>query len=354
MNREMTSMERVLTAISHKEPDRIPLFLLLSMYGAKELGMTVKEYFGKPQNIIEAQVRMTKKYNNDCYYGFSYAAIEFEAWGGEVLFSDDGPPNAGAPIIKKNTNINTLSPPSIKESKGLLRVLNTIEDLKKVAGDTKPIIGVVMSPVSLPVMQMGFDNYLDVMIERPDFFNKLIEINREFCIKWANAQLAAGATAICYFDPISSTSIITKNMYNTRIHEISKSTIEGIKGPTALHLASGNCMPIINELLETGIAMIGVSSKENIGEIKDICRNRQTVLGNLNGIEMCNWSSSDAENAVIDIIKKAGKGGGLIISDNHGEIPLQVKEDTLLTISETVNKWGRYPLTWVGGKDDES
>ena len=31
----MNSMERTIAAISHKEPDRVPLFLLLSLYGAK-------------------------------------------------------------------------------------------------------------------------------------------------------------------------------------------------------------------------------------------------------------------------------------------------------------------------------
>jgi len=40
---KMTSMERVLTTLSHNEPDRVPLFLTLSMYRAKELGTTVKE-----------------------------------------------------------------------------------------------------------------------------------------------------------------------------------------------------------------------------------------------------------------------------------------------------------------------
>jgi len=37
MNR-MTSLERVLTTLGHNEPDRVPLFLLLTMHGAKELG----------------------------------------------------------------------------------------------------------------------------------------------------------------------------------------------------------------------------------------------------------------------------------------------------------------------------
>jgi len=37
----MTSMERVLTTLSHKEPDRVPLFLLATMHGAKELGLSI-------------------------------------------------------------------------------------------------------------------------------------------------------------------------------------------------------------------------------------------------------------------------------------------------------------------------
>ena len=34
-----TSMERVLTTLGHREPDRVPLFLLLSLHGARELGL---------------------------------------------------------------------------------------------------------------------------------------------------------------------------------------------------------------------------------------------------------------------------------------------------------------------------
>ncbi|MDA3929283.1 MAG: hypothetical protein PF541_10015 [Prolixibacteraceae bacterium] len=63
-------MERVLTTLSHNEPDRVPQFLLLTMHGAKELGLTIKEYFSKAEYVIEGQTRLQKKYNNDCYYPF--------------------------------------------------------------------------------------------------------------------------------------------------------------------------------------------------------------------------------------------------------------------------------------------
>ncbi len=48
---EITSMERVLKSLSFQEPDRVPLFLLLTMHGAKELGMTIREYFSSAENV---------------------------------------------------------------------------------------------------------------------------------------------------------------------------------------------------------------------------------------------------------------------------------------------------------------
>ncbi len=50
---KMTSMNRVLTAIGQKEPDRVPLFLMLTMHGAKELDMSIKDYFSKSENVYK-------------------------------------------------------------------------------------------------------------------------------------------------------------------------------------------------------------------------------------------------------------------------------------------------------------
>ncbi len=76
---EMTSMDRVLTTLDNREPDRVPLFLLPTMHGARELGMSLSEYFQKPENIAEAQCRMQKKYRNDVIVPYYYAAIEYHA-----------------------------------------------------------------------------------------------------------------------------------------------------------------------------------------------------------------------------------------------------------------------------------
>ncbi len=349
----MTSLQRVLTALNHQEPDQVPLFLLLTMHGAKELGMSIKEYFSKAENVAEGQLRMREKYHHDSINALFYASIEIEAWGGEVIFYDDGPANSGRPFIRKAEDIKRLDRPKVEESPCLIKVLKAVRMLKAEVGDDAPVIGLVISPFSLPIMQMGFDRYIELIYEQPELFDQLMKINEEFCVEWANAQVEAGATAICYFDPASSTTIIPRDMYLKTGFKIASRTISRIKGPTATHMASGRCLPIVNDIAQTGTAIIGTSILEDLAQMKSACRGKLTILGNLNGIEMRRWTPKQAEKAVKEAIAKAGAGGGFILSDNHGEIPWQVPDEVLVAISEAVRKWGRYPLDWIKGTDYE-
>ncbi len=340
------SLQRVLTALGQKEPDKVPLFLLLSLHGAKALNISIKDYFSKAENIVEGQLKMMRKYNNDCIYAFFYAPLETEICGGDVIYRNDGPPNSGRPFIKSVEDIRSYAPPVPEQTKELEKVFKAIGLLKSEVQDTVPIIGVVMSPFSLPVMQMGFDKYLELMVYHQADFELLMQKNGQFCVAWANAQINAGATAICYFDPVSSSSIITREQYLNTGYKIAKRTLGQIKGPSATHFASGRCLPILKDVAETGTAIVGVSCLEDMADLKQVARGKFSLLGNLNGIGMANWSAREAENQVKSIIQKAGKGGGLLISDNHGEIPYQVQDITLRAIAKAVKTWGTYPLNW--------
>jgi uroporphyrinogen decarboxylase len=343
----MNSMQRTLAALSHQEPDRVPLFLLTTLHGAKELGLTIAEYYASAENVAEGQRRLLQKYRGDCLYSFFYAAIEIEAWGGNTIFLPDGPPLCGAPVIKKPSDIDKLLPPKVKEAGCLLKVLETNRLLKAEVGDTVPIIAVVISPFSLPIMQMGFDSYIELIYEDPKRFEQLMEINIAFSVDLANAQLEAGATAICYFDPFSSTTNIPRELYLKTGQQVAKRTLAQINGPTATHMASGRCLSILPDIADTGTAVIGVSILEDLRELKAVANKRVSLLGNLNGIEMRRWTPENAEKAVKDAIAKAGRGGGFVLSDNHGEIPWQVSETVLLAIRDAVERWGHYPLDWL-------
>jgi uroporphyrinogen decarboxylase len=343
----MNSMQRVLTAMSFKEPDRVPLFLFTELQGAKELNLSIEEYFSRSDYVVEGQMRLLKKYRSDCISGFFYAAMELQAWGGEAIFQPDCPPNAGPAIIQHPEDIDRLRAPRVSDSPLLLRALETIQQLKVRAGNTVPIVGTAISPFSLPVMQMGFDRYIELIYEQPDRLTKLMRINEDFCVEWANAQLEAGATAIGYFDPVSSVTVIPRELYLKTGQQVAKRTIARINGPTATHLASGRSLPIIGDIAATGTAGLGVSALEDLATLKTAAQGKLTLIGNLNGIEMRRWTAQQAEKEVKSAIAKAGRGGGFILADNHGEIPWQVPDDVLMAISDAVERWGNYPLDWI-------
>jgi len=338
----MKSIERVLTALSHKEPDRVPMFLLLCMQGANYHNMSLEEYFKNPKAIAEAQIHFHEKYNNDILNSFSYASIECQAFGGSVVFSDNGPTNAGKPFIKSFEDIDTLEVPDVEGNVFLNRTYETIRLLNEKKGGEVLIAGVVMSPFSVPIMQMGMENYIKLKMNDKPRFHKLMKINTEFCIRYANEMIRQGANAIVYFDPVSSPTISTVPEFLEDGLPIMKECIEKINGPIAVHYASGIVLPILDHIIDTGIVAIGTSSKEDHVILKEKCKDKLTIIGNLNGIEMHRWTKSDVETNVKNIIDICKENGGFIISDNHGEIPFQVSDEIIEEISVQVQKHGRY------------
>lgn len=343
-NAPMTSMQRVLTTLSHQEPDQVPVFLLTTMHGARELGLTIREYFSRVEYVVEGQMRLLKKYRSDCLHPFHYASLEIEAFGGSTIFIDDGPPNCGGPIIHRMEDIDSLEAPRVAGAAVLCRVLEVMRELKARVGDTVPIMGVAVSPFSLPIMQMGFGPYIELIYEEPERWARLMAVNQTFCAEWANAQLAAGAAAIAYFDPMSSSTSIPRELYLKTGHRIALQTVPLISGPVAMHLASGRGLAIADDIAATGMVGVGVSALEDLGDWKAAVGGRLALIGNLNGVEMRRWTPARAESEVKRAIARAGRGGGFILADNHGEIPWQVPDETLLAIRAAVDRWGRYPL----------
>lgn len=353
MHSPMTPMARVSTAMSQREPDRVPFFLFLTYHGALEQGMSLRQYFSRAEHVVAAQLRMREKYGHDCLNPFFYGSVEFQAFGGETLFFDESPPNAATPVIRKPEDILSLSPPAVGDCPALRTVLKTIEGLREKGGADIPIFGTVISPFSLPVMQMGFDKYLDLLYDRPELFQRLMAVNEAFSLSWAKAQLKAGANAIAYVDPLASPEMVPLSLYERTGYQSACRIIGALGEGCAMGFGSAPSLEVIEKAIAAGAAAIAAGCDEDIGVFKARVAGRAAVLGNLNGVAMCRWSEDEAVSQVKNVLRRAGKGGGLVLSDSAAELPLQVPEGTLRAISEAVRQWGRYPLDWVDA-DEQS
>ena len=343
----MSSLERILTTISHKEPDRVPLILNPTMHPARDLGISLKEYFTSSELVARGLIASRVKFGTDAYIGLHYAPVEYEAFGGDVIFREDGPPNSGRPIITTGDLIDRLTPPRVQDTPCLQMVLDMIRILKAESPDDAPIFGVALSPLSLPVMQMGFEDYIRLIYTDKERFQKLIKVNSQFFLDWATSQLKAGASGIIYYDPVSSPTIIPPELYRQTGLRIAQELIPQIPGPVVSAFASARVLPILDDVLSTGVVGVAIwgGENENLREIKQVCAGKATVIGNLNGIEMRHWTREQAFSVVKQVIRDAAPGGGFILSDSHGEIPLQVPDDVLFAIRDATREFGRYPIS---------
>lgn len=340
----MTSAERFLTTVQQREADRVPFILPVMLHGARLMGLSLEAYFDDAEAVAESQVRLQQRYGHDAIVSLYFAAMEHEAWGGSVRFFEDGPPNAGAPLVRSVEQIPSLRAPEIGECPRLQKMLQSIRLMRRALGESVPIIGAIVAPNSVPVMQLGFEAYLHVLLERRDLYDALMAINEPFAVAWANAQVEAGASVVVYFDPISSPTVMPRGLFQQTGLPLAKRVFSQVRAPMGVGLASGRALPIIPDLIEAGAAAVGVSCDDDLAACKRAAAGRITVMGNLNGIAMRRWTHHEVEAEVRRAIDAAAAGGGFVLSEHHGEVPLQVSDDTLLAIAEAAQRWGRYPL----------
>lgn len=340
----MTSTQRVRTALGHREPDRVPWFLPVTMHGALETGVPLGQYYRSASLVAEGQLRLHEKYRDDLLYGFFYGALEHEAFGGSVDFPDDGPPTAIEPLLSTEADIAAFSPPRIRDNPVLGRVLDAISLLASGARGEVPVLAVVMGPASLPVMQLGFDRYFDLLWDRPDVIDRLIARNTAFTVEWANAQLDAGADIIAFFDPATSRHVMAPQLAGGRGVPLMSRTMSAIHGPCTATFASARSAADLAHLAESPAVIAAVGEDEDLAAAKVAAAGRVTVMGNLSGLQMRRWTPAEAHGRVRQSIAAAAPGGGFILSDALGEIPLQVSDDVLLALRDAVEESGTYPI----------
>lgn len=351
MSEPWTPLSRTVAALSFREADRPPVFLLTVLQGARELGLSLKDYFSRSAHVVEGQLRLRQKFGGDCLYAFHHAALEHEAWGAETLYREDGPPNAGAPAVRRIDDLERLEAPRLEDSEPLQRIVETVAGLAAAAKGEVPVAAVVMSPFSLPVMQLGFSTYLDLLLaarERPEsrearLLQRLLAVNEEAAVRLANAELAAGATAVVYFDPVSSSTISAPELGVDVGLAMASRVLRRIKGPTVLHFASGRIAPRLDAALATGAAALGVSAEDDLADLKRRSAGKLSLVGNLNGVEMIHWTPEQAHAHATRALDQGAPGGGFVLSDNHGEIPLQVPDAVLHAIIDAARRWRKEP-----------
>jgi uroporphyrinogen decarboxylase len=341
----MTPFERVTAVLRHQLPDRVPVFPVLLQQGAAASGMSLENYFTRGECLAEGQLRLLDKFGHDCVFGMPHLVEDITAFGARLMYFDNGPPSAGGMVIHSYADVDHLDTPDPLSSRQLGETLTAIELLRQRVGGDVPILGGCLAPFSLPSMLMGTELWMRLLFledpaVREAVFPRLIQITSEFCVRWANLQLEAGADAIILADGMASAAVITRAQFIDLALPVIRATVPRINGPV-IHEGVGHLHPMLDLLANVGLAGVMLTCQDNLATAKEQVGDDLALIGNLNNLAMRRWSAADMEEEAQAALEQAAPGGGFILANQGPEIPLGTPEDTIHAMVHTGHAW-RY------------
>lgn len=337
----MNSLERLLATVTHKTSDRPPVFPVMLMQGAQELGLSLEAYFTKGEHYANGQLRLLEKFGHDCVLGVPHVVEDTVAFGATLMYFRNGPPSLGKMVLRDFKELGKLATPNPKKFPALQETLKAIGLLANQVKGRVPIVGAAVAPFSLPSLLMGAEAWVDLLFSEPSMRDPLLAhglaATRDFCVAWANAQLEAGADAIVLADGMASATMITRGEFEQFALPVIRETTAAIKGPVVWE-GVGAVLPMLDLIADTGAVGIILDYHDDLAEAHRIAAGKITLIGNFNNIAMRRWSPEKMRDEVTRALTATG-GTDYIVSAQGPEIPLGVADETIRAMIETTKNW---------------
>jgi uroporphyrinogen-III decarboxylase len=339
----ITGMDRLVAAINDEPSDRIPVFCNLLDQGAKELGMSIEEYYSNGDYVAEGQLRMREKYGYDSVWSLFYVGKEAELLGcRRMIYAQDGPPNVGEMVIRSYDDIHNFQvPEDISTHPAFQESLKCLRILRAEAGGKYPICAYLTASMTLPAILMGMDKWMELLFTGPaDIRDELLAKCSDFFHREITAYRNAGADILVYANAFGSTDFIPLKFFE----ELSLPWMErdltpgGTQG-IVYYCGGARMNAVIDRIVERlGIATYYLSPLDDIAEGKKILAGRALCAGVINDIPLIDWSSNEIRREVRRMLDVGMPGGKFFFGTLV--MPYGIPEENIRAMLEAVYEFG--------------
>ena len=349
----MSPRERVLRALEHEEPDRVPLDETIDwghlhpwVYAANHLGAKTYEDLRRKLGIdlrrigwsIQEEVKMPQSYKP--------GSVFEDEWGVKYEITADG--------IHSRIIYHPLQHIPLSEFKfpSFERVFDKAEDLVKAWREEYFIQGVMYCTFfEIARSLRGFNRFLIDLYENPGFVNELLDRLLKYRLEMGKRFIEIGVDCIQLGDDFGAQTgmIVHPNLWRKYFKPRMKILIDELKKHGDIYVwyhSDGNIEPIIPDLIEIGVNILNPIQPDCMdpAKIKEAYGDKITLHGTISVQETMQFGSEeDVKREVITRIKTCGQGGGLIMAPAHGLQP-STPFRNIIALYEAAKKYGRYPL----------
>ena len=211
----MNAMERVLTALSHKEADRVPVYPILSGVTRKLVGASYEQWSTDAETCSSALLKAAELYDLDCLVTLIDLSVECDAWGQKLIFheNDAAHPDDSQLVIKEIEDYANIKKVDYCDSKRMMMHIDTCRRLVEASKDELPIVAFVFGPLgTLSMLRNQQDMYMD-LYDDPDAVKAAAREVNETLKEYCAALMDVGVHAIMFDTLFASASIMSKDMW---------------------------------------------------------------------------------------------------------------------------------------------
>ncbi len=334
----MNSSERVLAAIQGVKTDRRAVILVLSLYGAGLIKCPLPEYYTNANAYIDGQLTAREKFGHDVVFSPFALPLLGKAFGSEVRYFNDQPPNMIAPAYNDPAAFLQTPLPDIDSEPALLYLRETLQGLVTASKQQYPVAAISLSAVDIPIMIFGINTWLEIMLFDQKNAMLILEKCSDFFIKWTNTLFNDGAAFVALPLTFANLRIITPKLLKEIALPALNNTFARCKGPLIVHHAGGffqDMLPCLRDL--PNVIGFCLGKQDNLTDARNIVKPDALILGNIDGPDLLGKDAGQIHQQVTMLLEQQQNDNHFVLSTSAPDIDLFVPQENILAIIQAAN-----------------
>ncbi len=292
-----------------REIDHLPFMPITMMFAVDQIGMEYREYATDFRVLVEGQIETARKFGIDYVSCISDPAREAADLGAKVEFFENQPPAIveTEALLSDKASLADLGFPEMKQGSRMRDRIDAAALFKEKVGGEKLIEGWVEGPCAMAADLRGINHLMLDFYDDPSFIRNLFAFVVEMEIRFARAQVDAGADLIGVGD--AAASLVGPAIYREFVLPYEKELIAGLHAlgsRVRLHIC-GNTRRILQGMGETESDIVDLDYPSPLSEGRDKMRANQVLLGNLHPVHVVrDGTPGSIKVAVAECHRQAG------------------------------------------------
>ncbi len=338
----MNGKERVFAALGGQPVDRRPFTAMLSLYGAGLTGCPLLRYYADADAYVEGQGAVLHRFQPDILFSSFVLVAIAEAFGSSVKYFDNQAPNLQVPAALTPGDVARLAVPDVDTHPRLVYLRETLCGLSRRYGNDAAVVGILLSPVDLPILIMGVEKWLDTVLFDPEGTRQILDMTVPFFIRFANAMLQDGADALALPLAFLTPAIVTREIAETFTLPVLQKAFESIKGGILLHHVGGPFLKFLDLFCDLP-QVIGfvMDVRDDLDSARRIVGPNKTLITGPHGPTLMKKSPSEIIRECEDILRQQASEPCFMIATTGADVGINTPADHIIAIKSSVEGFAR-------------